>query len=49
MMIHCKFHTNWEGFVLKEGNDVAIIAIGVMVHKALEAAENLRSEGLMRR
>ena len=35
-----------KGSVLKEGNDVAIIAIGVMVHKALEAAENLRSEGI---
>jgi transketolase len=35
-----------KGSVLKEGNDVAIIAIGVMVHKALEAAENLRSDGI---
>ena len=35
-----------KGSVLKEGNDVAIIAIGVMVHKALEAAENLHSDGI---
>ena len=35
-----------EDQLLKEGNDVAIIAIGVMVHKALEAAENLRSDGI---
>ena len=35
-----------KGSILKEGDDVAIIAIGVMVHKALEAAENLRSEGI---
>jgi transketolase len=35
-----------KGSVLKEGEDVAIIAIGVMVHKALQAADNLASEGI---
>ena len=32
--------------ILTEGEDVAIIAIGVMVHKALRAAELLRSDGI---
>ena len=35
-----------KGYVLTDGDDVAIIAIGVMVHKALEAAENLRQDGI---
>ena len=35
-----------KGSVLSEGDDVAIIAIGVMVHKAQKAAENLRREGI---
>ena len=35
-----------KGSVLKDGEDVAIIAIGVMVHKALQAADNLASEGI---
>ena len=35
-----------KGYVLTDGDDVAIIAIGVMVHKALEAAENLRQHGI---
>ena len=35
-----------KGSVLSEGDDVAIIAIGVMVHKAQKAAENLRQEGI---
>ena len=29
-----------------EGNDVAIIACGVLVHEALNAAEQLKSEGI---
>lgn len=32
--------------VLKEGTDVAIIACGIMVHEALEAAKNLSEEGI---
>jgi transketolase len=32
--------------VLAEGNDVAVIANGVMVHRALAAAATLRSEGI---
>lgn len=35
-----------KGEVLTEGNDVAIIATGIMVAKALEAEESLRNEGI---
>ena len=35
-----------KGIVLKDGNDVAIIACGVMVSEAIEAAETLASKGL---
>jgi len=35
-----------KGEVLSEGKDVAIIATGLMVAKALEAAEKLKSEGI---
>ena len=35
-----------KGSILTEGDDVAIIAIGVMVNKALRAAELLRSDGI---
>jgi Transketolase, C-terminal subunit len=35
-----------KGEVLKEGKDVAIIATGIMVAKALEAAEKLKAEGI---
>jgi transketolase len=35
-----------KGAVLREGNDVAIIASGIMVAAALEAAETLASEGI---
>lgn len=35
-----------KGEVLAEGNDVAIIATGIMVAKALEAAEQLKAEGI---
>jgi len=32
--------------VLREGKDVAIFAMGLMVHKALEAADKLKEEGI---
>ena len=35
-----------EGVVLREGDDVAIIACGVMVAQALEAADSLEDEGV---
>jgi transketolase len=35
-----------KGEVLKEGKDVAIIATGIMVAKALEAAEKLKVDGI---
>ena len=35
-----------KGIVLKDGNDVAIIACGVMVSEAMKAAEALASKGL---
>jgi len=35
-----------KGEVLKEGSDVAIIATGIMVAKALEAAEKLKVDGI---
>ena len=35
-----------KGEVLVEGKDVAIIATGIMVAKALEAAKRLKSEGI---
>lgn len=35
-----------KGEVLKEGKDIAIIATGIMVAKALEAAEKLKAEGI---
>lgn len=35
-----------KGVVLKDGNDVALIATGIMVSKALEAAEQLAAEGI---
>ena len=35
-----------KGITLREGNDVAIIACGVLVHEALVAAEELKSEGI---
>jgi transketolase len=35
-----------KGEVLKEGKDVAIIATGIMVAKALEAAAKLKEEGI---
>jgi transketolase len=35
-----------KGVVLREGGDVAIIACGIMVAAALEAAETLHSEGI---
>ncbi len=38
-----------RGKVLREGMDVTIIAVGVMVHRALEAAEVLEDEGVSAR
>ena len=35
-----------KGFVVREGNDCAIIACGIMVHEAMQAAEKLASEGI---
>lgn len=35
-----------KGEVLREGKDVAIIATGIMVAKALEAADQLKAEGI---
>lgn len=35
-----------KGVVLRDGNDVAIVACGVMVSEALKAAETLASEGI---
>lgn len=45
------FDDNYEfeigkGVQIKEGNDITIIATGVMVAKALEAAEQLEKEGI---
>jgi len=36
----------FKGNILREGSDVSIIAIGLMVHKALEAAEELSKLGI---
>ncbi|MDF2533616.1 MAG: transketolase, partial [Clostridia bacterium] len=38
-----------RGVQLTEGKDVTIIATGYMVHKALEAAESLKSKGIQAR
>lgn len=35
-----------EANVVREGDDVTIVALGLMVHKALEAAEQLAKEGI---
>lgn len=35
-----------KGIVLKEGSDVTIVATGIMVSKAVEAAEQLATEGI---
>ena len=35
-----------KGIVVKEGSDVAIIACGVLVHEAMEAAQTLELEGV---
>lgn len=40
-------NTNFEmgkGTIIQEGSDVTIIAVGVMVHRALEAADKLQEE-----
>ena len=35
-----------EASILREGKDVTLVGIGIMVQKALEAAENLAGEGI---
>lgn len=35
-----------KGFVLREGTDVTIVATGIMVHEAMQAAEKLAAEGI---
>ena len=35
-----------KGELLREGNDIALVAIGVTVHQAIEAAERLEEEGI---
>jgi len=35
-----------KGTIIAEGNDVTIIAVGVMVYRALEAAKQLEKEGI---
>lgn len=35
-----------KGFTLREGTDVTVIAVGMMVQEALRAAENLQKEGI---
>ncbi len=35
-----------KGFIRKEGKDVTLIAVSLMVHEAMKAAENLALEGL---
>jgi len=35
-----------KGELLKSGQDIALVAVGVTVHKALEAAERLEQEGI---
>ncbi len=35
-----------KGELLKSGQDIALVAVGVTVHKALEAAERLEEEGI---
>ena len=35
-----------KGELVREGMDIALVAIGVTVHQAVEAAERLRKEGI---
>ena len=35
-----------KGFVLREGTDAVIIAAGIMVHEAMQAAQKLEAEGV---
>ena len=35
-----------KGVILRHGTDVAVLATGIMVHRALEAADKLQSEGI---
>jgi transketolase len=41
-----KKFTLGQGYILNEGKDVAVIAVGIMVSKALKAAERLKDEGI---
>lgn len=45
---NCEFKIG-KGITLKEGNDVTIIATGLMVHKALNASEMLKEKGIKAR
>ena len=38
--------TPGKGVVLREGSDAVIVASGIMVHEALQAAEKLAAEGI---
>jgi transketolase len=38
-----------KSYLIREGNDVVIFANGIMVHKAMEAAEKLENEGISTR
>ncbi|SDK34566.1 transketolase [Maridesulfovibrio ferrireducens] len=40
------FFEHGKAHVLREGNDATIMAVGVMVHRALKAAEHLAKEGI---
>lgn len=43
---NCADFTIGKGKVLREGNDVAIIATGLMVQEAVKAADKLKGEGI---
>ena len=46
-ILYKKDHNLHEGFsILREGNDVTVISTGVMVHRALEVAEELHEQSI---
>jgi transketolase len=46
-LLYDKDHNVHEGFsILREGNDVTVISTGVMVHRALEVAEELHEQSI---
>ena len=46
-LLYNKDHNLHEGFsILREGNDVTVISTGVMVHRALEVAEELHEQSI---